>query len=88
MPISLNPEERSLAISSLEQYFRTQMQTPIGNMEAAALLNYFLEEIAPAVYNRAIADAQNRLQAQVLELDIELHESGFSYWNKTAKSRK
>jgi uncharacterized protein (DUF2164 family) len=88
MPINLKPEERSLAISSIEQYFRSEMQTPIGNMEAAALLNFFLEDIAPAVYNRAIADAQENLQARVLELDVELHESGFTYWNKGAKSRK
>jgi hypothetical protein len=38
--------------------------------------------VAPVVYNQAIADAQERLQQRVLELDIELHEDTFRYWHQ------
>ncbi|MFP3747360.1 DUF2164 family protein, partial [Achromobacter sp. SIMBA_011] len=41
-----------------------------------------VEEIAPAIYNLAIADAQERLHARVAELDIECHAEPFEYWNK------
>ena len=45
------------------------MEEPIGNIAAGALLGFFLEEIAPVIYNRAVADVQERLQARVAELD-------------------
>ena len=88
MTIELQTQERELAISSIERYCRSELDIAIGNMQATALLNYFLQEIAPAVYNRAIADAQSKLQTRVLELDMELYESGFTYWNKVGKTRK
>jgi uncharacterized protein (DUF2164 family) len=62
------------------------MEEEIGNLEASALLGFFLKEIAPVVYNQAITDAQTRMQARVMELDIEIHEDEFQYWNQ--KKRK
>jgi hypothetical protein len=49
---------------------------------AGALLGYFLEEIAPLVYNQAVADVQERLLARVTEVDIDVHEEPFAYWRK------
>ena len=68
MSIELSKEERQQAIASIERYFREQMDEPIGNIAAAGLLGFFLEEIGPTVYNRAVADAQERLQTRVAEL--------------------
>ena len=39
-----------------------------------------------SVLNQAVADAQSRLQARVMELDIEIHEEEFQYW--TQRKRK
>ena len=60
----------------------------IGNIAASALLGYFLEELGPLVYNQAVADVQERLQARVAELDIEVHEDEFQYWRKFDKARR
>lgn len=83
MSIELSKEARQQAITSIERYFREHMDEPIGNVAAGGLLNFFLLEIGPSVYNRAVSDAQDRLQARVMELDIDVHESEFGYW-KTA----
>lgn len=82
MPIELNKDARKEAIASIERYFRENMEAPIGNVAAGALLGFFLEEVGPCVYNQAIADVQERLQARVAELDIEVHEDEFGYWRK------
>lgn len=82
MTIELSKEARKEAIASIERYFRENMEEPIGNLAAGALLGFFLEEVGPAIYNRAVADAQERLQARVSELDIEVHEDEFQYWRK------
>jgi len=82
MAIELAAEQRKEAIASIERYFREQMDEKIGNIAAGALLGYFLEELGPLVYNRAVADVQERLQARVMEVDIEVHEDEFGYWRK------
>ena len=66
---------------------RMFMEEKIGNVAAGGLLAFFLEEIAPSVYNQAVADAQERLQARVTELDIEVHEDEFQYWRKFDRQR-
>jgi len=86
--IELTKEDRQQAIASIERYFREHMDEPIGNVAAGGLLGFFLEEIGPSLYNRGVADAQERLQARVAELDFEVHEEEFGYWRKYDKARK
>ena len=88
MPIELPKDVRKDAISSIERFFLENRDEKIGNIAAAELLAFFLEELAPRVYNQAVAEVQERLQQRVAELDIELHEDEFQYWHKFEKARK
>lgn len=88
MTIELPREIRDEAVKSIERYFLENMEQKIGNIAAAGVLGYFLEEIGPVVYNRAVADVQERLQMRISEIDIEIHEDEFQYWRKFDKSRK
>jgi uncharacterized protein (DUF2164 family) len=87
MAIEISKEQRQRAITSIERYFRQNMDEPIGNVAAAGLLGFFLEEVGPLIYNQAVSDVQDRLQARVLEVDMEVHEDEFTYWNKVDKKR-
>ena len=88
MTIEISKEARNEAVASIERYFQENMEEKIGNIAAAALLGFFLEEVGPLVYNKAVADLQERLGARILELDIEFHEDEFGYWRKFDKQRK
>ena len=88
MTIEISKEARKEAIASIERYFQENLDEKIGNIAAGALLGYFLEELGPLVYNQAVADVQERLQARVAELDIEVHEDEFQYWRKFDKTSK
>jgi len=88
MSIEIPKEARKEAITSIERYFQDNMDEKIGNIAAGALLGFFLEEIGPVIYNQAVADVQERLQARVSELDIEVHEDEFTYWRKQDRPRK
>ena len=91
MNIELSKEARAEAVASIERYFQENMEERIGNIAAGALLGFFLEEIGPVIYNQAVTQAQERLQARVSELDIEFHEEEFQYWRRrqaAARSRK
>lgn len=61
------------------------MDEEIGNLAAGALLDFFLKEIGPLVYNKAVADAQARLQARVMEPDVEVYEEEFQFWLKQGR---
>jgi uncharacterized protein (DUF2164 family) len=82
MTIEIPKQARQEAIASIQRYFDEHMEEKIGNIAAGALLGYFLEELAPLVYNQAVADVQERLQQRIAELDIEVHEDEFGYWRK------
>jgi uncharacterized protein (DUF2164 family) len=88
MQIQLSDDARKRAISSIERYFAENMEQRIGNLAAAALLGYFVEEIGPTIYNMAVAEVQERLQMRVMEVDIELHVEEFEYWRKYDASRR
>lgn len=87
MNIHIPKEAQPQAIASIERYFAQNMDEKIGNVTAGALLAFFLEEIGPLVYNQAVSDVQERLQARVMEIDIEIHADAFNYWNKPGRQR-
>ena len=87
MNVELPKEARALAVASIERYARENFDAPIGNIQAAALLNFFLAEIAPSVYNQAVADVQQRLMVRVGELDIECHADEFGHWTAASRAR-
>lgn len=88
MAIDIPKTSRAQAVASIERYFLEQVGEKIGNVAAGGLLGFFLEEIAPLVYNQAVADVQERLQARINEVDIEVHEDEFTYWRKFDRARK
>jgi len=63
------------------------MPEMIGELPAGMLLNFFLEEIGPAIYNKAIADAQARMLRRVDDLSGELYVDEFQYWSRLAAKR-
>ena len=88
MTIEISKEARQEAIASIERYFTENMEDKIGNIAAGALLGFILEEIGPVIYNKAVTDVQERLQARIMEVDIEIHEDEFQYWRKFDQLRK
>ncbi|HEU4413778.1 MAG TPA: DUF2164 domain-containing protein, partial [Candidatus Angelobacter sp.] len=83
MTIDISKQARAQAIASIQRYFQENLPEPIGELPAGLMLNFFLEEVGPAIYNRAIADAQARLQQRVTDLDGELYAEEFQYWPRT-----
>jgi uncharacterized protein (DUF2164 family) len=86
--MELDKPTRSAAIASIRRYFETNLSEPLGELPAGLLLNFFLEEIGPAIYNHAIADAQAKMQQRVADLSGELYAEEFSYWPKFETQQK
>jgi uncharacterized protein (DUF2164 family) len=86
--LELPKQTRTEAIASLQRYFEQEMPEPLGELRAGLLLNFILEEIGPAIYNRAIADAQARLTSRVADLSGELYADEFQYWQHQDAKRR
>lgn len=85
--IELSKQARATAVTSVQHYFEENLSEPIGNLPAGLLLDFFVEEIGPVIYNQAIADAQARLTQRVADLNGELYGDEFQYWPR-AEARK
>jgi uncharacterized protein (DUF2164 family) len=89
MMIELSKETRADAIASIQRYYEENMSEAIGEISAGMLLDFFVEEVGPAVYNQAVSDAQTRLQMRVADVAGELYVDAFQYWPRMdAKRRK
>jgi uncharacterized protein (DUF2164 family) len=86
--IDIAKQARADAIVSIQRYFQENMPEPIGELPAGLLLNFFLEEVGPVIYNRAIADAQARMQQRAADLNGELYADEFQYWARIDAKRK
>jgi uncharacterized protein (DUF2164 family) len=87
-PMELSKQTRAQAIASIQRYFEENLTEPIGNLPAGQLLDFFMEEIGPAIYNRAISDAQSQMQQRVMDLNGELFADEFQYWIRKAAKRR
>ena len=85
MAIELSKEDRAQAISSIERYFLENFDQKIGNITAGALLGFVLEEVGPSIYNRAVSDAKERILMRAEDLEYEVREDEFQYWQKFNK---
>ncbi|MDQ6738341.1 MAG: DUF2164 domain-containing protein [Gemmatimonadota bacterium] len=82
MKITLSADAHKRAVASIRNYFAEALDQEIGDLKAGLLLEFFLVEIAPTVYNAAIGDAQTYLRDRVADLDGVCSAPEFAYWQK------
>jgi uncharacterized protein (DUF2164 family) len=84
MTISLSDDATKRSIASIRRYFADELDQDVGDLKASLVLDFFLEEIAPSVYNGAINDAQTYLRDRVADLDGACSAPEFAYWDRPA----
>jgi uncharacterized protein (DUF2164 family) len=82
MAITLAPDTKKQAVASIKQYVEKNLDQEIGDLQAGLLLDYFLKELAPSVYNQAIQDAQRYFQERASDLEGVCFEREFEYWRR------
>lgn len=90
MAVRLSEEARKQALTSIRRYCaeNLELDMPVGDIQATGLLNFFLKEIAPSVYNGGVADAQAFLRDRLADLDATCYEPEFVYWPKGSSVRR
>ena len=88
MAIALTSEARTQALSSLPRFCDRELEVELSEIQIASLLEYFLKEIAPSVYNGAIADARAFLTDRLADMEPTCFEGEFTYWPKGGSVRR
>lgn len=88
MAVALTADARKQALPSLKRFCAESLDTKIGDLQATSLLDFFLKEIAPAVYNTGVADAQAYLRDRLVDLEGTCYEPEFAYWPKSSSLRR
>lgn len=86
-PLTLSDDARKQAIASIKQYFEAELDQTIGELKAALVLDYFLAELGPAVYNQGIADAKTFFDERAADLSALCSRDEFPYWPKAGRRK-
>ena len=80
MAITLSPDTTAQLRASIKKFLSEQLDEGAGDLKATLFLDFCLQEIAPSVNNRAIADAQAYFTGRVQDLEGVCYEPEFNYW--------
>ncbi len=80
--MKLDPDTEKYLLTSIRRFFAEEMDADIGDLKAMRVLDYFVAEIAPNVYNQAIADAQAYFSEKTSDLAGVHYEPEFDFWKK------
>ena len=87
MTIRLSDSDEQRITASIKRFVEETFDEEIGDLKASEFLRFCLQEIGPAIYNTAIADAQSYFQERVSDLEGSCHELEQSYWDGGSRSR-
>lgn len=82
MAIELQKDAEKHVLGSIRKFFAEDLEEDIGDLKARLVLDFFLKELSPTVYNQAMKDAQAYFQDKTSELGDVRHEPEFDYWKK------
>jgi uncharacterized protein (DUF2164 family) len=83
MDIKLPKDTEQKLVHSIQRCMAEQLGEEIGELKAQLFLKFCLQEIAPSVYNQAIADAQGYFQERAADLENVCFATEFGYWHKS-----
>ena len=82
MTLELTADQRKQAIASVKSFAAQELDIDAGDLKAGLILDFFLKEIAPSVYNRAIQDAQTYMRDRTADLEGVCYAEEFTYFRK------
>lgn len=72
--LELSREIKKQAIEDIKTYFTNEREEEIGDLGAGLLLDFFIEEVGPVLYNQGIRDAHLFLSEKLEDLyGLEKH---------------
>jgi uncharacterized protein (DUF2164 family) len=74
MRIRLAPERRASLVQAIKRHFTAEFDEPLSDFRAEGLLDFFVRELGPPVYNQGVRDAASFMQARLADIDGDVYE--------------
>jgi uncharacterized protein (DUF2164 family) len=74
MRIRLDPDRRSMLLDAIANFYRAEFDEPLSDFRAATLLDFFVRELGPPVYNQGVRDAAGYIQDKLIDIEGEIFE--------------
>ena len=74
MRIRLSPERRSAMVEAIQRHFAAEFDETLSEFRAERLLDFFVAELGPPVYNQGVRDAAGYLQEKLSDIEGEVFE--------------
>jgi uncharacterized protein (DUF2164 family) len=73
MTVQIDDERRAAVVRRLQAFFLEEFDEMLSPFRASQLLEFFLEQLGPQVYNQAVQDARAFMQQKLDDLDGDLY---------------
>lgn len=73
MAIHLADDRRDHLIRSLQGFFLEEFDEELSGFRSGELVDWFVERLAPPVYNQGVQDARRHLQTRLDDLEGEVY---------------
>ena len=74
MRIKLSSERRSSLLRATKAYFEAEFDEPLSEFRASGLLDFFIRELGPPIYNQGVRDASSYMQEKLADIEGEVTE--------------
>jgi uncharacterized protein (DUF2164 family) len=75
MRIRLSDDRRAALIRALKNHFDDEFDEPLSEFRAQGLIDFFVRELGPPVYNQGVRDACAAMQQKLGDLEGEVYEA-------------
>ena len=84
--IVFSADAKKRAVASIRRYFAETLDEEIGELKATLVLDYFLTELGPSIYNQAIGDARHFFEERTADLAAICYHAEFPFWAKAKRA--
>ena len=74
MRVRLSEERRATLVRLLRQHFEEHFDEELSAFRAEGLIDFFVRELGPPVYNQSVRDACAYLQDKLTDIEGEVYE--------------
>jgi uncharacterized protein (DUF2164 family) len=72
--IKLSSDRRTTLRKLLTEFYAENFDAELSEYRAERLLDFFIKQLGPPIYNQAIADARAFIFEKLEDLDVEFYE--------------
>jgi uncharacterized protein (DUF2164 family) len=74
MRIRLSDDRRGALVDAIKRHFAEEFDETLSDFRAEALLDFFVAELGPAVYNQGVRDAAGFVADKLADIEGEVFE--------------